>query len=258
MPVMMSSYLLPLSPSLPFLVEDTYVKGGFRVVATFSDLGLIVAFAKKQGMLAYVTDEDKYYKLLADKKTWVEFKLGADLGDQLAAEDPILLVKQDTKYVIGLNPSQRIPAPPGAGYQLFSGPSGSLIWVDVTGTESRGQRVNVEYTAPDYITAGNFVDFSIPAHAAAMLISVTVNCADVMLQLFESNQRLDTNPYTFVSSADKLQDDGITVIDGKNVKTRRYSFLASSDDTKRFYGRFTNVGSGKVLPSLHITYLALE
>lgn len=263
MPVIMNSFLLPVSPSIPFLLEDTYVKGGFRVVDTADALTKIVGFAKKVGMLAYVIADDKYYKLLADKVTWEEFKLNQevpefDLGTALGAELPIMITKADSKYIVGLHNSQLIPTPPGAGYQLFSGANNTLLWVDLSGTESKGIRVKSEYEAVSYMQPGESHDFSIPAHATLMLIDVTLNAADVDLKLFESIARTDANPYHFVSTADMLSDKGIQVVEGKNVKYRRYSFLATSDGSKRIYGTFTNIGTAQCLPKLSITYLVME
>ena len=263
MPVIMNSFLLPVSPSIPFLLEDTYLKGGFRVVDTFDALAKIAGFAKKVGMLSYVVADDKYYKLLADKVTWEEFKLGSDapefdLGDVLSAELPILIAKSDDKYIVGLHGSQKIPTAPGAGYQLFSGANGTLLWVDMSGTESRGVRVKAEYEAVSYMQPGESHNFSIVAHATLMLIDVTLNAADVDLKFFESPARTDANPYNFVSTADMLSDKGIQVIDGKNVKYRRYSFLATADGSKRIYGTFTNIGTSQCLPKVSVTYLVLE
>ena len=263
MPVIMNSFLLPVSPSIPFLVEDVYIKGGFRVVDTFEALGKIAGFAKKVGMLSYVIADDKYYKLLADKVTWEEFKLGSDapafdLGAVLDAELPIMVTKADSKYIVGLHSSQKIPTPPGAGYQLFSGVNGTLLWVDMSGTESKGVRVRSEYEAVTYMQPGESHDFSIPAHASLMLIDVTVNAPDVDLKFFETDARTDANPYHFISTADMLSDKGIQVIEGKNVKYRRYSFLATADNSKRIYGTFTNIGTVQCLPKVSITYLVLE
>ena len=48
------------------LTDDIEIKGGRRSVATYSDLFTIPNSRLKQGMAAYVIDEDKTYILYAD------------------------------------------------------------------------------------------------------------------------------------------------------------------------------------------------
>lgn len=76
MPIRVTSFYLPVSPSLPYILEDVYVRGGFRSVATTAARDGIAAMAKKVGMLVYCEDVDKYFRLGTDKQTWYEFTLG--------------------------------------------------------------------------------------------------------------------------------------------------------------------------------------
>lgn len=72
MPIYMNAFLLPSSPSLPFLLEDVYVKGATRVRLD-ADMDKIHSFARKEGMMAYSVVSSRT-KLGADKKTWTPFK----------------------------------------------------------------------------------------------------------------------------------------------------------------------------------------
>ena len=79
MPIMQSSFLLPLTQAIPYLVEDTYVRGGLRCAATIADRDAIKAGARKVGMLVYCAETNLYYQLGADKVTWSEFVTDFDL-----------------------------------------------------------------------------------------------------------------------------------------------------------------------------------
>lgn len=71
MAIPVQSNLTPAHPSkMPFVLEDIYMKGGFRVVATKALRDSIPVQSRKPGMIVYVFDMDKYYKLAADMSTW--------------------------------------------------------------------------------------------------------------------------------------------------------------------------------------------
>lgn len=55
MPLSPSSYFVPPS-AIPFLVEDKYVRGGFRIVATIAERDAIHVAARKVGMRVLVAD----------------------------------------------------------------------------------------------------------------------------------------------------------------------------------------------------------
>lgn len=267
MPVMMSSFLLPLSPAIPFLVEDTYVKGGLRVTSTFEDLAKVLPFARKEGMLAYVITDKKFYQLAPDKVTWGEWKVGItpeeidqvfDLTKFMDVQSPIVMTKTGDKQILSLAPGQVIPPAPAAGYTLVSGPGKTFIWVDLTGTNNRGVRSEAEYQAVALLQPGATEDFIITSCASALLIEVILNLPDMMFQIFPDEARADPNPYTFVSGADMLKDVGITIQDGKKVYHRRYGLVAHETKATRFVCRFTNLGTIPARPTVHLNYLALE
>jgi hypothetical protein len=80
MPIRVTSFYLPASPSLPYILEDVYVRGGFRSVATETDRNGISPLSRKIGMLVYCVDVDKYFRLGSDKLTWYEMNLGVSGG----------------------------------------------------------------------------------------------------------------------------------------------------------------------------------
>lgn len=80
MPITLSSFQIPLSPSIPYLLEDTYLKGGYRSVATLANLNAIHPVARKPGMLVYCLETDTIYKLSTDKLTFIEWATGNTSG----------------------------------------------------------------------------------------------------------------------------------------------------------------------------------
>lgn len=257
MPVMQSSFLLPLSPAIPFLVEDVYVKGGFQCVATTAIRDAIKAGARKVGMLVYCADTDTIYALGADKTTWTEFSPDFDLDGALTTDGSIVKANVQGKLQIGLSTTNKLPVPPGAGYIMVSTATGWMC-VEMAALAGKGQRVLQEFEAPDYVEVGAHVDFVLDARPTAMLLQTQLNAPDIKLQFFESVDRVDSNPYTFISTEDRMTDDGIQEIDGKLVAYRRYSFVSNRAGLAKVYGRFTNIGSGPARPKLVLTYLALE
>ena len=76
MPLTISSFQIPLSPSLPYILEDIYLRGGYRSVATQAIMNAIPGPARKAGMLVYCADADTVFQLGADKVTFKPFASG--------------------------------------------------------------------------------------------------------------------------------------------------------------------------------------
>ena len=71
------------------LIDSNNVRGGVYSVQSVSDRDNIPTKRRKSGMLCYVIDEDKYYKLY--NNTWKEAKFG---GDGIPIFDQELLDEQ--------------------------------------------------------------------------------------------------------------------------------------------------------------------
>ena len=76
MPVRVTSFYLPAASSLAFILEDIYLRGSYRCLATAADRDAIMPAARKVGMLAYVAADDTVYKLDVDKVTWLTTNIG--------------------------------------------------------------------------------------------------------------------------------------------------------------------------------------
>lgn len=257
MPVVMSSFIVPVSTALPYLIEDKYVKGGLRFVATELERDAIHTFARKEGMLVYVKETKKYYQLGTDLVTWSKASLGG--SDQVFEfSAPIKADLVDGKTVVSLAPSQVIPTSPGAGYALVSGDKQTLIWLDMFGQQSRGTRNSVQFEASATLMPGAHEDFELAMSSTSILLDVALSAFDVELTGWRDETRSELNPYTFVSTQDMLIDQGVSVVDGEYVKHRRFAILATSKGGSTHYFRFTNVGSTPCKPKVTIQYLALQ
>ncbi len=259
MPVSMISFLTPVSPSLPYLVEDIYLRGGMRVVADLVARDKIHPGARKPGMLVWVTAESKLYQLKADNRTWEVASLGGGGSDDLRFVAPFTeAVDADGKRVIGINSGNRIPQSPGAGYALQSGPNQTLIWVDAKQNADRGTRVISTYETPQPLAPGQTINFVLEMSRTAMMVDVTLNAVDIEIQCHSRKERNDANPYIFRSAANLLSDDGTHIEDGKLVKDRRYAFVANVDNSPNQYWTIKNIGDLPAKPKLTVTYLVLQ
>jgi hypothetical protein len=70
MPINIASYLLPRAGNSYALLEDTYLKGGFRIVADLAARDAIDATARKAGMYVVTNVDNVMYRLNPDLTTW--------------------------------------------------------------------------------------------------------------------------------------------------------------------------------------------
>lgn len=89
MPIFLSSFMLPGSGSVPFILEDTQLRGGFRIVSTIVDRDAILLGSRKEGILVYVIEDSTYYTLGSDLTTWAEFTVPPSTHNHDAAYSPL-------------------------------------------------------------------------------------------------------------------------------------------------------------------------
>lgn len=204
MPIRVTSFYLPVSPSIPYILEDVYVRGGFRSVATTAARDEIAAMAKKVGMLVYCEDVDKYFRLGADKLTWYEFSSGSGSG--------------------------------GSG----------------------GTRKSKSITTA-LIASGDSLNLSLDLDSATvMVIELTLDTADIKVQVFSKSDQSDQNPYTFISSSAQMSDEGLSSLNGSIERTRRFSFWSTNDGSKSHQARITNIGISDAVVTINLKYLTME
>lgn len=78
MAVSLSSFLIPSNGGKFFLLEDIYLRGGFRIVPTAEARNTMHASVKKPRMVVITADDGKVWQLQPDNKTWTEFRTKTD------------------------------------------------------------------------------------------------------------------------------------------------------------------------------------
>lgn len=109
MPIQLASILVPRLGNTYALIEDKFVKGGFRVVNTLSDRDNIDTTTKKQGMFVHTLEDGKIWKLGSDLITWTEAPLQGPEGP-IGATGPQ-----------GIQGEQGIPGPVGTSDDVVEG-----------------------------------------------------------------------------------------------------------------------------------------
>lgn len=204
MPIAIASFLLPRPGGNYFLLEDVYLRGGFRVVATHEARDAIPPLSRKAQMLVVTQDDKKIWQMDDDLETWSEFKAGG-------------------------------------------------------GGDGAGPRATFEHTVND-IPALSYADFDMDAGNTIIVLKLRVSAACIV-EVHETSQRIDNNPYKFIATEDHLEDDGTTELeDGTTVKNRRYSILTNMEvepNGKQFI-RIINPSESMVSVKLTVIYKPVE
>ncbi len=104
MAVNVSSFLLPRNGAKWFVLEDIYLRGGFRIVANLEERNTIHASSKKARMVVITADDGKVWQLQPDMLTWAEFRTKSTYfpfftHDQVEASDKWSVQhNKDTSY----------------------------------------------------------------------------------------------------------------------------------------------------------------
>jgi hypothetical protein len=252
MPVRTTSFFIPSNAaSVPFLLEDIYFKGGMRSVGNAAARDAIVEYARKPGMLVVTADTNEIWQLQADSITYKLFKGSVDASG--IAPISVLIngdIQIDSNYIL--------PQKGNIGDFLILDTDSVPIWQHAAVTGIQRTRVSVSYTATEPIDALGKHDFVVTMSTAVTVLETILDTSYIQLQGFSKPDRLEANPYTFVSTDSILEDSGITVLpDGSQKKGRRYNTLVNleSPTTTNIYWTFTNVGSVAVKPTVTFTFL---
>lgn len=256
MPVSVTTFFLPANAGVPFILEDLYLRGGFKVFNTTEERDNTHPFSRKPGMLCYTADEDMYFKLMPDRITWEEFKVGGEGG--LKAEDIAepLYINEDGK--LALRESAVLPKINDSNQILVTTNQNTVEWRDRV--VSTGQRSTVLFEPPTSIESGETVEFELEMAKSVLLVTTKLSAPGLLIEGFASNLRDDPNPYTFQSTVDYLVDEGIKVEGESETAVRRYSLMSNKEEpvVSTLYFRLTNKGDLGIIPKVEITYVSLE
>ncbi len=114
---------------------------------------------------------------------------------------------------------------------------------------STAVRQTIVYTIND-IAAQDRADFALSMGGTCVVYSLSVNTV-CQVEAFETDQRADTNPFRFVSTADHLKDDGSTMMtDGTILRGRRYHIFSNQEaiPSADIYFRVTNLDALPAVP----------
>lgn len=147
----------------------------------------------------------------------------------------------------------------------IKGPSGSVITSDGTGRTYWGdggagakiERKQWNYEIAD-LPAGAFHEFDIDIGIASIVYNLTVN-RPVLVEVYSTALKNETNPYTFLPTLGHLSDDGTVLLnDGSVIQQRQYSIFANQESPvqNKVYGRISNIDGVAGNVSLSITYFS--
>lgn len=121
-------------------------------------------------------------------------------------------------------------------------------------------RLNVErqeftYTTPA-IPLNDFHDFEMELGVSVVIYNLTVS-RPCKIEVFGSEDKTESNPYTFVATANHLSDDGSVLLsDGSIIQSRQYSIFANLETPAqpKVYARVRNIDNVTDPVTITLTY----
>lgn len=255
MPIRVASFFLPNTNTLPFLFDDTYMRGSYRVMTDKAERDGMHPAKKKNGMLVHTQDDGMTWQLLADG-TWKEASLNGG-----KAVNPLSPVYFDVNGDLGVAPEALLPNGGETGNVLTRHPDGSAVWTPQSASSAQGTRSSFTHGVPTAVSPGGFHDFDVTMGKTVELLRVELDAAQLEVEAFSTPFRDDTNPYKFISRPEQLFDNGSSVTAGGEITyNQRYNTLSNFEDipATSIYWRITNISNLPITPELSVTYLVLE
>lgn len=140
--------------------------------------------------------------------------------------------------------------------------SGSTVaWAAPAGSGFTPIRVTpAAYVSPS-LAQNASADFSITgAGNSAIVLNLTVNRADALVECFETSARTSGNPYKFLSYTGHLTDDGTSVLEDLSIQyNRKYAIIVNRDNTDTTYWfRVTNKNAASVSITVTMDLLVIQ
>lgn len=264
MPIAVVSFLSRANPqTVPFILLDTDLRGGFRVLDTLAERDSMHPGSLKAGMLVLTNEDNTVWQLQSDGSTWAAWNApstggGGGSGLVRAAQDPLSV---DVAGTLSIAAARLVPVGGTAGQVLGKHTDGTVQWINNSASGAANTRsVAVKSDLTEMQPSTN-VEFTLDLSKSVLLTKVEVNAPGLLLEGFSTPNRADNNPYTFASASGRLIDEGISVKgDGGLDYDRRYAFLLNQETptTNTSYWRLTNNGTTALTPQITIEYLILE
>lgn len=252
--IAVSDYFTPASPFKPYVVEDVFLKGGFRAVLTLEQLQAVNPFQKKTGMIVYVEEDDTYYKWVHADGAFSPWEIGGGFGESDLAT-PMIIV--DGKLTV--DPLYLIPQG-GLEGQVMKMKKEGVRWEYLSQNANRGVRAEKVYSVP-LMQPGDEHRFELELGRTIMIVNAEVNAHDIEIKGYGTPDRKDRNPYTFVSGVDYFIDEGIKFgNDGEATFMRRHAFVANRETpvTDKVYFTARNIGGAPASVTITLAYMVVE
>lgn len=138
MPLYASGFFIPTSKSIPYLIEDVYVRGGWRTVADMEALYAIKTSARKFGMVAFVESESTYYHVPGPDKSGDAAWKVLDITKYINVGSGLSLDIDAETGVVTLVGGSGLPDATGAstGMSLVLDSEGNPVWGTVSSIPS--------------------------------------------------------------------------------------------------------------------------
>lgn len=264
MPIPLGTFLVRSSPGVPFLVSDTDLRGGYRVVADHAARDGLHTASRVPGMLVLTQNDGVIWQLLQGNTDWTEWNAPSGGGGGSGSDfitSVVSPLEVDVSGSLSVAENRVLPAIGSAGQIPVRQSNGSVLWESFSAGGSVGTRATL--TKSDFVPlpATTDVNFTLSMSRTCMLMRVEVNAPDLLVQCFGTPSRDEENPYTFKSATGRLFDTGVSVLPDDSLQyNRRYAFVANQEapTTGDMYWSITNQGGVSVTPVLTVTYLVLE
>tara|TARA_B100000700_G_scaffold88627_1_gene99889 strand:+ start:9172 stop:9966 length:795 start_codon:yes stop_codon:yes gene_type:complete len=264
MPVTVTSFFVKANPAIPFLMRDTDLRGGLRVVPDQSYLqplsenpSAIPMGARVTGMIVVTQSDNHLHQLQSDGVFEDMGVLGA--SSQIKNISAPLVIDADGNLTV--EEGRTLPQEGNTGDVLRLNADKMPIWDPMSANPGQGIRSTVSKTVPEALGPSESFDFSMMMGRTNILLNVEIDVPQVQVEAYGDPSYGESNPYTFKSRPGQLFDDGSRLLsDGSIQFTRRYGFAANTEDpvSETIYWRITNFGNLPVTPTVTITYTAIE
>ena len=264
MPVTVTSFFVKANPAIPFLLRDTDLRGGLRVVPDQSYLqplsenpSAIPMGARVTGMIVVTQNDNHLHQLQSDGLFEDMGALGA--SSQIKNISAPLVIDADGNLTV--EEGHTLPQEGNKGDILRLDTNSKPIWAPMAANPGQGIRTTVSFTAPETLAGGQSHDFALLMGRTNILLNVELDVPQVQIEAFGDPSYGESNPYTFKSRPEQMFDDGSRLLsDGTMQFSRRYGFAANTEDpvSETIYWRLLNFGNLPVKPTVSITYTAIE
>lgn len=133
-------------------------------------------------------------------------------------------------------------------------------WTEVQFGSGGGTNVRKFINTVQTVPANGQTNFTLALAKTSTILRLYVD-KPITVQAFSTQARNDSNPYTFVATADHLEDDGSSkMTDGSIFYGRRYSTFSNLEPvpTDNIYFTMTKTTDVEVDVTLNIVYLPTE